>query len=243
VGHQATASPKSYASSAAPDYSQSEPPRSTRHYQESLDRSQTTPSGATSVTGKPRQRSRAPKPPCCQASSCLTSKLDKHAETKQRRGKRVLTTPMARRPSVAHTNRSEVATGVFVNPRRAPTEPIAGGSGSRYTECGFCRAHDSNVHWFSLPKKREASSLSVERKPSARPLGLPWSRQGPRLGPKSRTQPTYSRSTLGNRDHAPVLLVGLADRVFRGKRVQRRSTFGQLKEHRPHEKDRKRSFS
>jgi hypothetical protein len=148
---------------------------------------------------------------------------------------------MARRPSMAHANRSEAATGVFVNPRRAPMEPIAGGSGGRHTVCGFYRSHDSDV--LSLPKKREASPLSVERKPSARPLGLPWSRQGPRLGPKSRTQPTYSRSTLGNRDRAPVLLVGLAGRVFRGKRIQHRSTFSQLKEHCPHERDRKRSFS
>jgi hypothetical protein len=81
-GHQATASPKSYASSAAPDYSQSELPRSTPHYQESFDRSQTTPSGTTSATSKPQQRSHTPETALLSSLLGLTSKLDKHAETK-----------------------------------------------------------------------------------------------------------------------------------------------------------------
>jgi len=57
-------------------------------------------------------------------------------------------------------------------------------------------------------KARTASPLYVEREPSARPLRLPWSPQGPHLGPKSRMQPPHYRSTLGNRDGTLVLSVG-----------------------------------
>jgi hypothetical protein len=67
-GHQATASPKSYASSAAPDYSQSELPRSTPHYQESFDRAKQRHQVPRRLLVSHNSARTHQKPPCCQVS-------------------------------------------------------------------------------------------------------------------------------------------------------------------------------